>query len=378
MADQRTCKLAHTLVNYCTKVQKGNLVIIRPFHFCVEALPLYREVYREILRAGGHPLMLLSNGFGSVEEGMAYIFLKEASEEQMRYLNPLDELMVEECDCIIELRGFSNTRQAASFPPDKLRPLLEAHAGLTKTIRERWTKRKDMTRVISLVPTTGYAQDAEMSLEEFEDFVYGCTFSDTEDPVQEWHALRDRQQRLVDWLAGKKEVTLKGPNIDISFSIEGRTFANSDGTENMPSGEILTSPVEDSASGWAHFTFPAIWFGREVDGIELRFEGGKAVQASAEKGEDILLERLGSDPGASYLGEFGIGTNKRIDRFTKNILFDEKIGGTIHLAMGSGFPECGGKNESRIHWDMICDMQDGGQILVDGELFYESGEFLLA
>jgi len=377
MADQRTSKLAHTIVNYSAKVQKGDFVIIQPFHFCVEAMPFYREVFREILRAGGHPHMTLAPGWGSLDEGMAYIFLTEASEEQLRYLDPLDEVLVEKCDCLIILLASSNTRFLTSIAPETFKPRFETYSGLSKTLRERWAERKDMTRVISLVPTSGLAQDAEMSLEEFEDFVYGCTYADTEDPVQGWQAVHDYQQRLVDWLAGKKDVVLKGPNLDLSFSIEGRSFINADGTINMPSGEICTSPVEDSANGWARFTYPVMWLGREVEGIELRFEEGKVVQASAKKGEDLLLQMLDTDPGASYLGEFGIGTNKRIDRFIKKILFDEKIGGTIHLAVGSGFPFCGGKNESSIHWDMICDMRDGGQILVDGELFYESGEFLL-
>jgi aminopeptidase len=183
------------------------------------------------------------------------------------------------------------------------------------------------------------------------------------------------QQKLVDWLAGKKQIVVKGPNIDLSLSIEGRRFLNSDGRKNMPSGEVYTSPVEDSANGWARFTYPAVTRGREVDGIELHFEKGKIVKASATKNQDFLLSMLDTDAGSRFLGEFAIGTNKKINRFIKNILFDEKIGGTIHMAVGYGFPEAGSKNESSIHWDMICDMRDGGQIFVDGDLFYESGEF---
>jgi aminopeptidase len=179
----------------------------------------------------------------------------------------------------------------------------------------------------------------------------------------------------VDHLKGKKDVVVKGPNVDLKLSIDGRSFVNSDGKRNMPSGEVFTSPVEDSAEGWIRFTYPAVTRGREVDGIELRFEKGKVVHATAEKNEAFMLSMLDIDDGARYLGEFAIGTNKMINRFIKNILFDEKIGGTIHLAVGSGFREVGGENNSAIHWDMICDMRDGGTIHIDDELIYESGEF---
>jgi aminopeptidase len=228
---------------------------------------------------------------------------------------------------------------------------------------------------VAIFPTQAYAQDAEMSLAEFEDYVYSTTYADAEDPVAMWQKIHDEQQRLVDWLAGKKHVEVKGPDIDLKLSIEGRTFENADGEKNMPSGEIFTSPVEDSANGWVRFTYPAVSSGREVEGIELHFEDGKVVEASAKKNQDFLLRMLDTDPGARYLGEFAVGTNKKINRFIKNILFDEKIGGTIHMAVGYGFPETGSVNESAIHWDMICDMRDGGQIFVDGELIYESGEF---
>jgi aminopeptidase len=226
-----------------------------------------------------------------------------------------------------------------------------------------------------MFPTNAFAQDAEMSLEEFEDYVYRTTYADTGDPIAAWQAVHDRQQRLVDWLKGKKDVVVKGPNVDMTLSIDGRTFINSDGKHNMPSGEIFTGPVEDSVNGWVRFTYPAVTHGREVEGIELRFEDGRVVEATAEKNEAFLLSQLDTDPGARYLGEWAIGTNEMIDRFIRNILFDEKIGGTIHMAVGAGYPETGSQNKSAVHWDMICDMRDGGQILVDGELFYDSGEF---
>ena len=182
---------------------------------------------------------------------------------------------------------------------------------------------------------------------------------------------------LKRWLEGKKSIEVKGPNIDLKLSIAGRTFINSDGKQNMPSGEIFTGPVEDSVEGWVRFTHPAILLGREVDGIELYFEAGRVVKASAEKDEDFLFTMLDIDEGARYLGEFAIGTNKKIDRFIKKILYDEKIGGTIHMALGRGYGITGSENVSAIHWDMICDMRNGGKIMVDGELFYDSGDFTI-
>ena len=214
-----------------------------------------------------------------------------------------------------------------------------------------------------------------MSLTEYEDFVYGACMVNLDDPVAYWLDRKQEQQRLIDWLKGHDQLQVKGENIDLTLSVKGRNFINADGTKNFPDGEIFTSPIEDSVNGWVRFTYPAIYGGREVDGVELQFENGKVVHASAKKGEDYLISVLDTDEGALYLGEFAIGTNTGIQQFTRNILFDEKIGGTVHMALGGGFPEVGGKNESAVHWDMICDMRSGGQIIVDGALFYENGQF---
>jgi aminopeptidase len=247
---------------------------------------------------------------------------------------------------------------------------------LSETVLRRGAS-GDLRWVGTLYPTAAEAQEADMSLEEFEDFVYGACYVDQEDPVAGWRRFATRQQQLVDWLKGKETVRVTGPHADLTLSIAGRIFINSDGRRNMPSGEIFTGPVEQSANGWIRFTYPAITGGREVDGIELHFAEGKVVEACARKNEEYLLDMLDTDAGARYLGEFAIGTNKAIDRFTKSILFDEKIGGTIHLAVGAGYPETGSQNRSAIHWDMICDMRDGGQIWVDDELFYDSGNFTI-
>jgi aminopeptidase len=284
------------------------------------------------------------------------------------------KLAFEEFECLASLYGLANTKALTRIDPAKQGRVAKAQADLMKRYMER-AATGELKWVVTMFPTNAHAQDAEMSLAEFEDYIYSTMFVDTDDPVKEWRKIYDEQQRYVDWLSGKDELVVKGPNVDLTLSIKDRGFINADGVDNMPSGEIFTSPVEDSVNGWIRFTYPAIEMGREVEGIELKIEKGKVVEATAEKNEAFLLEMLDVDEGARYVGEFAIGTNKRINRFIKNILYDEKIGGTIHMALGAGFEEIGGKNKSGIHWDMICDMRDGGQIFVDGELFYESGEF---
>ncbi|MDX1600955.1 MAG: aminopeptidase, partial [Anaerolineales bacterium] len=225
--------------------------------------------------------------------------------------------------------------------------------------------------------TQAHAQEAELSQQALADFVYGACYADRADAVDVWRQISAEQQKLVDWFEGKRYVQVTGSNVDLSLSIEGRSFVNADGRHNMPDGEIFTGPVEDSMEGWVRFTYPAHRYGVAVDGIEMRFEEGKVVEASAEKNEDFLHKMLDTDAGASYVGEFAISTNDRIDRFVSNILFDEKIGGSFHLAVGSGYPQTGSENKSGIHWDMICDLNQDGEIWVDGELIYREGDFLL-
>jgi aminopeptidase len=219
----------------------------------------------------------------------------------------------------------------------------------------------------TVFPTYASAQEADMSLAEYQDFVYGAGLLDSPDPVAAWIEEGQRQRELIDWLAGKDRVVLKGANIDLTLSIKDRKFKEADGKYNFPDGEIFTGPVEDSANGWIRFSYPAIYEGKEVSDIELWFEQGKAG-----KGQELLTSLLDMDAGARYLGELGIGTNYGIQRFTKNMLFDEKMGGTTHLALGASYPETGGQNESGLHWDMLCDMSES-EIIVDGELFYKNG-----
>ncbi len=375
MNDPRIINLAKTLVNYSVEVREKDIVgiIAQPL-----ATPLVQEILRQVLRSGGHPyllpygLPLPTPGYDDLDQ----IFFEEANQDQLNHEDRFWKILNEDFDVRIFIQSQSNSRSLEKIDPDRLKIHRQAHQDIFNTYFKRMGS-GSLRRVSTLYPTQSYADDAGMGLQEFEDYVYSATFSDCDDPVAEWKGVREEQQRLVDWLKGKKQIQVVGPNVDLTLSVEGRVFINSDGKQNMPSGEIFTGPVEDSAEGWVRFTHPAILSGREVEGVELKFEGGKVVNASARTNQDFLMSMLDMDEGSRYLGEFAIGTNYKINRFIKKILYDEKIGGTIHMALGQGYAITGSKNKSAIHWDMICDMRDGGQILVDGDLFYESGKFII-
>lgn len=365
--DSRTARLAELLVNYCTRVAPEEWVLIRAD---VLALPLANAVVGAVLNAGGRPTLQLMSD--ETEE----ITLKTASEAQLAWVSPVDTLLAERVDARIVIRAPGNTRALSNVNPDRQRTQQNAQRSIQQMYSQRSVEGKHRW-ALTVFPCPAYAQEADMSLSEYADFVYAATYADQPDPVACWRAVHDRQQRLVDWLEGKSEVIIRGPHVDLRLSIAGRTFVNSDGKRNMPSGEIFTGPVEDSVEGWIRSTYPALRGGREVENVELTFAQGKVVEARAGKHEAYLLSQLDSDAGARYLGELGIGTNDQIRHFTKNILFDEKIGGTIHVAIGSGYPETGSLNRSSVHWDFLCDMRKASEIVVDGELFYKDGQFML-
>jgi aminopeptidase len=365
MTDPRVERLSKLLTEYCVAVEPGDRVLIQGAY---PALPLVKETYRQVLRAGGNPMVQMQ------EDDFQEILYKEASDEQLQFVPEPVKVALETFECRIAIRGTTNTRILSGADPQKQRLRQIAFTELME-ISMRRSAAGDYRWVGTLYPTNAFAQEADMSLSDFEDFVFGACHVDKDDPVSEWLKVSKEQQRLVNWLQGKSQVKVKGPSVDLNLSIAGRSFINSDGKRNMPSGEIFTGPVEESVNGWVRFSYPTIVAGREIAGIELRFEDGKVTEASADKNEEFLLSALDSDGGARYLGEFAVGTNYGIDRFTKNILYDEKIGGTIHMALGAGYPETGSKNKSALHWDMICEMRDGGQIWVDDELFYDAGQF---
>jgi aminopeptidase len=367
MSDPRVAKLADVLVNYSTKVQPGEWVGILGD---VAALPLIRAVYEQVVRAGGNPSLLFT------DEVMNRQFYRLANDQQLEWLDPSLDLYYNNADVYIRLGALTNTRAMTSIDAKIVSKVQAARRTWLET-RMRRASEGTMKWVGTLYPTEGLAQEAGMSLEEYETFVYSACFADRDDPVAEWQRMGEMQDQKINWLKGKKHVRCQGPNIDLSLSIEGRTFINACGERNMPDGEIFTGPVEDSVNGWVKFTYPSIVQGRAVEGIELKFEQGKVVEASAQKNEDLLFAQLDADAGSRYLGEFAIGTNFGINKFTGQILFDEKIGGTVHMAVGLGYPDTGSKNKSSVHWDMICDMRTDSTIHVDGDLFYENGQFVV-
>lgn len=369
MADSRLQRLAHVLVNYSTRVQPGEKVAVQG---TPAGEPLIDAVYAQVLAGGAYPHLLMSTP--NTDE----ILLKRGSEAQLDYLSPFEKMVMDTFDTRIVIGAPVNTRTLSNVEPARLTRQRAARAPLMKSFMER-SASGALKWVVAYYPTQALAQDADMSLRDYEDFVYGaCHVSDdVADPVAHWHNVRAEQARLVAWLKGHDRLTVRGPNIDLSLSIRERTFINACGDKNMPDGEIFTGPVEESVNGWVRFTYPAIFSGREVDGIEIHFENGQAVKASAQKNADFLLSTLNTDAGSRYLGEFAIGTNYGITRFTRSILYDEKIGGTLHMAFGAGYPETGSKNTSALHWDMICDLRTDSEIRVDGELFYRNGQFVV-
>jgi aminopeptidase len=367
MNDPRIDMLADVLVNYSVGVRKGDKVAIRGTTL---AAPLLEAVYVSVLKAGGHPLLLASL------PGSEHLFFRHASDEQIGHVPEPMKLLAETYDVIIAVMGEANTKSLSEVPPSKLALQQRAQTEVQKIFLQRSGAGK-LRWVGTLFPTDAFAQDAEMSLMDYEDFVYGACLPDQNDPIGYWKRFSAWQQRIVDWLKGKKEVRVVGPETDLRLGIQGRSFINCDGQRNMPDGEVFTGPVEDSVEGHVYYSYPAVYRGREVAGVRLWFERGKVVKATAEKNEEFLLETLEVDEGARRLGEFAIGTNKGVTRFMKQTLFDEKINGTFHMALGASYPDTGGRNESAVHWDMVCDLRGGGEIRVDGQLLHKDGKFAI-
>jgi aminopeptidase len=367
MADERLERLAETLVDYSLAVQPEQLVVLQGG---LEAEPLLTEVYRRVLRAGGNPLLRLA--LPRTQE----IFYRDANEQQLTRITPFDRLVPEQADASLVIISDTNTRNLAGADPAKQQLAQSARRELTQTYMAR-SASGELRWCVTLFPTNAHAQDADMSLDAFTDFVYAACHVDEPDPVAYWRGVGAEQQRLIDWLAPKREAHITGPDTDLRLGIAGRTFINADGRYNFPDGEIFTGPEEQAVDGTIRFSFPSIVQGREVEDIRLWFEGGRVVKATAGKNQEYLEAMLDADEGARRLGEFAFGTNFGIQQFTRNILFDEKIGGTVHLALGAGYPESGSRNQSAIHWDMICDLRQGGEVTVDGEPFLKDGAYLV-
>ena len=367
MRDVRVERWAHTLVHYCLYVRERETVAIKATPL---AEPLVEAVYRELLRVGAYPLPLIEL------EGFEEILLNEGNDSQLLRPNATMHLMAEDIDAQLSIASKGNTRAMSGVDPSRMAKRRQANKDVSRVLRRR-EQLKEFRWATTLYPTAAYAQDAEMSLREFEEFVFDVCFLNDEDSIERWKEVSVQQQRLVDWLVGRKRVHILGDGTDLKLSIEGRVFINSDGKRNFPSGEFFTGPVEDRAEGVITFDVPASFGGHAIEGIRLVFHGGKVVEASALHGQAFLEEMLDLDAGARYLGEFAFGNNARVERAVKNTLFDEKMGGTVHLALGASYPETGGVNQSALHWDMVCDLRSRGEVWVDDVLFLKDGKIVV-
>src|SRR5436190_5009028 len=366
LTDPRIARMAKVLVEYSLEVQPGWTVTIDAG---MAALPLVHAVYRHVLKVGAHLYVQLEM------PGAKELLLLEGNDEQLLHLDPYRMLALDKADAVLDILSDENTQATRNIDPARQAVMERGRKPLLARSMQRITE--DRPRCLTLFPTQAYAQDAEMSLSEFEDFVFhACLLDGDEDPADRWRQVSREQQHIVDWLAGKREVHVEGPGTDLTMSIEGRNFVNSDGKRNFPSGEVFTSPVEDTVRGNIAYSYPTSYRGRTVQGVKLTFENGMVTHFRADQGEDYLASMLALDEGAKKLGEFAIGTNPGVTRITRNTLFDEKIAGTMHCALGSAYPQAGGTNESAIHWDMVTDMKQG-RILVDGETLYENGRFVI-
>lgn len=375
MADPRIDRLARVLVHYSLKVRKGDLVRIGGPAL---AAPHIAAAYREVLLAGGHPTVRCA------VEGLEETYYKLATDEQLRFVSELDRREVETLNCELRYLGAYNTRALTRIPPERMRIRREATSEIMSRFMER-AARNELRWCLTQAPDHADAQEAEMSLAEYEDFVYKAGHLDKDDPVAEWERVARDQAAVAGRLGTIKTIRLVAPDTDLTVGVGGRTWISAAGRHNFPDGEVFTGPVETATTGTVRFTFPAIYGGREVGGIRLVFKEGRVTEAYADKGEEFLRSMLDIDPGARVLGEFAFGLNSEIQQFTRNILFDEKIGGSVHMALGAAYPDTGGKNQSGLHWDMILDLRPPSgpgaargarEVFADGEVIYRDGRFL--
>lgn len=361
-------KYAEVLVDYSVDVQKGDLVEIRAES--IYAKDLVRAVYKRVLERGGNPLV--RTGLGD----MAELFIKYASDEQLDYIDPITKLEYETVDKFISIGSPLNTKSMAHADLNKLSRRGKATKALSEMLMKR-SAEGTAKWVIADVPTHALAQEAKMSLDEYTEFLFKSCYLDLDDPVAKLKELDEKQTKWAEYLNKVKKLRITGDRTDITFNVEGRKWISCSGLNNYPDGEVFTSPVEDGINGEIYFDYPQNYRGNEAQGVHLWIENGKVVKARAEKGEEFLHAMLDMDEGSRGIGEIAVGTNDMIQEITGNILFDEKIGGAIHMAVGASYPETGGKNVSGLHWDLIKNMKNGGKIFADDVLIYENGKFLI-
>ncbi len=365
MVDTRIEKLAKLCIHYSVDVKPKEKVLIQGSEL---AFPLMHEIYKECLINDAYPFIM-------PHLDTTYTFFKHAKEHQLTYVSPLDKFIIENIDVRITVFCEPNPKRLTNIDPTKTRTFAASRSELSAIFYKRVAEGKLKWTALPY-PISAQAQEAAMSLEEYENFVYSSCFVDKKDPVAEWKKIHRQQEKICEFLNKTSQIRIIGEDTDLTFNTKGRRWINCDGKENMPDGEVFTAPVENSVNGAVRFTFPGLIAGREVEDIKLMFKDGKVIKASATKGDEFLQQILKIE-GADRIGEAAIGTNYAITKFTKNMLFDEKIGGTIHMALGNSYPESGGVNKSPVHWDILKDMKKSGEIYADGKVFYKDGKFLI-
>ncbi len=359
-------KYGKLLADYSLYLKPGELVYVRSNTL---AEPLIKAFYKEAVCRGAHVEVEL--GF----EGQEELLLQYGQEEQLKRINQNSIELIKNCNAYLLIRAPYMPMNMPEPDAEKVKLRTKAQAEFSEIYFKRLGD-GSLKRSLCQYPTEFGAKQAEMSLEEYTQFILKACFLDRELPAEHWKTLSNIQQKYVDVLNSCDQMSYEHRNWKINFRVAGRTWINSDGKSNMPSGEVFTSPHEDSVSGEIFFDYPSFMMGKDVKGVKLQVSDGVISEWSAEQGQDIL-DKVFAIEGARKFGEVAIGTNTNISRATRNILFDEKIGGTVHMAVGQSYYQCGGKNQSTIHWDLITDMRDGGKIFADGKMIYENGRFLI-
>ena len=365
MVDKRVEKLAKLCVHYSVDVKPKEMVIIEGSD---RAFPLINELYKECLLSDAYPQIMPTLD-------VQYTFFKYAKEHQLQFVSPLVKFLAENIDVRITMFCDPNPKRLTNIDPAKMRMRAASMREIADIFYKREAEKKYRWTGLPF-PIDAEAQEASMALPEYEDFVYTSCLVNKEDPIAEWTRIQREQEKLCNFLNQTQEIRVVGEDTDLTFNVKGRKWINCSGQKNMPDGEVFTAPIENSVNGTIRFTFPGIFLGREIEDIKLTFKEGRVVKASAAKGDELLQQLLKIE-GADRLGETAIGTNYEITRFTKSMLFDEKMGGTIHMALGlNPIPDTGGLNKSALHWDILKDMKKDGEIYADKKLFYKNGKFL--
>jgi len=355
--DTRTQKLAKLVINYSLGTKEGDNVIIAG---STEAEPFVLALYEETMKAGAHPILRLS------VPGLDTIYFKYAKEHHLKKFPEYFDYMVKNAQRYIGINTVANTRELTHVDPG----MIAERSKIIHPITDYIVNERDKIRRSSVgYPCMAKAQEAGMSLRDYEDFVFGAC-------LQDWTKLGERIDQILDLFRQGKEVHLLGKGVDLKMKIHGRKALADKGEDNMPGGEVFMAPVRESTEGWIKFDYPAIRSGNEVTGIYVEFKNGRAIKIKAEKNQRFLERMLATDRNSSYIGELGIGMNPKINIFTKDLLFDEKIGGTIHLAFGMAYKENGGGNDSSLHWDIVKDMHHG-EIILDGRTVQKNGKWLI-